>query len=90
MCIRDRPLCGAVFGTWIAVLAATRYSSLSALVAAVLAPLWAHLLVKDPVIVTGTAVIALLLIWRHRANIKRLLAGEEDRVGSKASAPESP
>jgi len=35
-------------------------------------------------IVAATVVMAALLVWRHRLNIRRLLAGEESRLGSKA------
>ena len=82
--------------TWLAVAFVTRYSSLSALLAAVLAPvyyvlfggsLWAY---DKPVLLAVIAMSALLL-WRHAENISRLLKGQESKIGSKkdktAAAP---
>ena len=77
------PLLGAsVLGTWLVVAGVTRYSSLAALVASVLAPGYAFVLSGDHGAVGAVAVMAVLLVWRHRANIRRLLAGEEGRIGS--------
>jgi glycerol-3-phosphate acyltransferase PlsY len=81
------PLGLAVLATWLAVAFVTRYSSLAALVAAVAAPL-IQLLVWPP---SGLALpliaMSLLLIWRHGANIRKLMAGTESRIGQKAGAP---
>ena len=65
---------------WVLVSVVSRYSSLAAIVAAALSPLAAfHFLGWVPM--TGAVlVIALLLIWRHRGNIERLLAGNESRI----------
>lgn len=74
--------------TWLAVAVVTRYSSLSALLAAVLAPvyyvlfgasLWDY---EKPVLLAVIAMSALLL-WRHAENISRLLKGQESKIGSK-------
>lgn len=74
--------------TWLAVAFVTRYSSLSALLAAVLAPvyyvlfggsLWDY---DKPVLLAVIAMSALLL-WRHAENISRLLKGQESKIGSK-------
>ena len=73
---------GAVLATWLVVAGVTRYSSLAALVASVLAPGYAFVLSGDRGLVGAVAVMAVLLVWRHRANIRRLLAGEEGRIGS--------
>ncbi len=76
------PLLGAaVLATWLVVAGVSRYSSLAALVAAVLAPVYAWVLSAHPWVVGAVAVMAALLVWRHRANIRRLLAGEEGRIG---------
>ncbi len=67
---------------WIATAAVSRYSSLSALVASVVAPLSLGAFGR----VREAAVVALLsiLLWvRHRANLRRLVAGEESRIGAK-------
>ncbi|MBP1806567.1 glycerol-3-phosphate 1-O-acyltransferase PlsY [Rubellimicrobium aerolatum] len=66
--------------TWLATAAGLRISSLAALVAAVLAPLWAVLLGRPEVAALALG-LALLILIRHRANIARLLAGTEPRIG---------
>lgn len=68
--------------TWLAVAALFRISSLSALAAAVSAPVWL-LLLGRPEAVLAAAVLAAWLILRHHANIRRLLAGTEPRIGKK-------
>jgi glycerol-3-phosphate acyltransferase PlsY len=67
--------------TWLAVAFLTRYSSLAALATAVLAPLYAWLLSGRAIQPTQVvAVIAVLVIFRHRANIARLIRGEESKI----------
>lgn len=68
---------------WLAVLAMTRISSLSGMVAAAAAPLAALVLGRSD-LASVLAAIAALVIWLHRANIARLRAGTEPRVGQKA------
>jgi glycerol-3-phosphate acyltransferase PlsY len=66
------------------VFAVSRYSSLAAIVAASLAPVYAWYLLsayKDYLITV--LVMSLLLVWRHRSNIKKLLAGTESGFGKK-------
>lgn len=72
--------------TWAAILAFFRISSLAALVAAAFAPCYAFFLFGLRPLFPAVAAIAVLLVWRHRENIGRLLRGEESRVGAKASA----
>jgi acyl phosphate:glycerol-3-phosphate acyltransferase len=75
------PLVGAIAcATWVAVAATFRISSLSALVAAVTAPVWLALLGPPGSVWLGLAMAALVLV-RHRANIARLRAGTEPRIG---------
>jgi acyl phosphate:glycerol-3-phosphate acyltransferase len=68
---------------WLAVAALTRYSSLSALIASLVTPilLWwlGHL-----ALAALFAVLTLLVFYAHRENIKRLLAGNEGKIGQKA------
>lgn len=76
----------ATIVTWIIIAAFFRYSSLASLVSAVFAPFY-QLLIWDAgpeaAIIT---VISLLLVWRHTANISRLLAGTESRLGGSRPA----
>jgi len=65
---------------WAATAALSRISSLSALVAAVLSPVAALLVGRGDLLLLCLALAALIL-WRHRANIARLLAGTEPRIG---------
>lgn len=67
---------------WIGLLAAARISSLAGMAAVVAAAIAAALLGYLP-FVPVLIVIAALILWLHRANIGRLLRGEEPRVGSK-------
>ncbi|MFP4155359.1 MAG: glycerol-3-phosphate 1-O-acyltransferase PlsY [Halothiobacillaceae bacterium] len=76
--------------TWILGALLTRLSSLSALLAAIAAPLTAWLLGLPDATQLATGVIALLLVWRHRANVRRLIAGTEPRIGQKASSDRAP
>ncbi|MBU2580102.1 MAG: glycerol-3-phosphate 1-O-acyltransferase PlsY [Alphaproteobacteria bacterium] len=70
-------------GIWLAVAVATRYSSLSALVAAMVVPIAAYLS-AGPLPAAVTLIMSALLIAKHKPNIERLLAGEESRIGGKA------
>ena len=74
-------LAAAVLATWLVAVGITRYSSLAALAASVLAPAYAFALSGDSRVVGAVAVMTVLLVWRHRGNIRRLLAGEEGRIG---------
>ena len=73
--------------SWLFMAIVFRYSSLSALVAAVAAPIYALLLDLPQEWVLASGVMSLLLIWRHKSNIQNLLAGKESRIGRKK--PES-
>ena len=67
---------------WLAVAAATRYSSLSALVAAVASPVALYLF-GLPGHAAVLAVMSVIVFVKHRANIARLLAGTESKIGQK-------
>ena len=72
--------------TWLAVAKLTRISSLAALAAAALAPLYAMGLQRAPPTVALAAVLAALIFIRHHENIARLLKGAEPRIGGKKAA----
>ncbi|GJL76395.1 glycerol-3-phosphate 1-O-acyltransferase PlsY [Nitrosomonas sp.] len=69
--------------TWITVAAASRYSSLSALIAATLAPVYAYFIFGFALNTLAVLLMASMLIWRHQANIANLIAGKESRIGQK-------
>jgi acyl phosphate:glycerol-3-phosphate acyltransferase len=73
----------AVVATWLIVFFIWRYSSLSALVAAVLAPLYAYFMLPYKDYVWMTLFLSVMLIWRHKSNIQKLLAGTESGFGKK-------
>jgi acyl phosphate:glycerol-3-phosphate acyltransferase len=73
----------ATIGTWVAIVAFFRYSSAAAIAAAVFAPFYYVLLFGTNVVAAAVVFICLLLIWRHRGNIKQLLAGTESRIGKR-------
>jgi glycerol-3-phosphate acyltransferase PlsY len=68
--------------TWLVTAAVARLSSLAALVAAVLSPVWALVLGHGAAAVLAGC-LAVLILWRHRSNIARLRAGTEPRIGQK-------
>ena len=73
----------SALGTWLVIFALFRISSLSAIIAAVLAPLYDLVMAGPRSLTIAIAMMSVLLLWRHSANIRRLLAGEEGRVGNK-------
>ncbi|MEL7303212.1 MAG: glycerol-3-phosphate 1-O-acyltransferase PlsY [Pseudomonadota bacterium] len=66
---------------WLLTAVLTRYSSLAALVAAALVPVVPLLMQGHLWLTVALIPLSLLLIWRHRSNIRRLLAGDESRIG---------
>ncbi|MGZ0077982.1 glycerol-3-phosphate 1-O-acyltransferase PlsY [Methylomonas sp. YC3] len=66
-----------VAATWFVVYKIGKISSLAALVAATLTPLYVWLIVGDVKLIITFTVISLILLWRHKSNIQRLLAGQE-------------
>lgn len=75
------PIGLAVGATWLFVAKVLKISSASALVATALAPLYIYLLVDNPTDkmswIVLTAVMTVMLFWRHKANIQRMIKGEE-------------
>ncbi len=70
-------------GTWLLTAVITRISSLSALVAAVVAPIAALVLFARADVAIMAGLLAVLIFIRHRENISRILAGTESKIGSK-------
>lgn len=66
---------------WLVTAALSRFSSLAALVAALVAPIVAH--VAYPPFIVLMWFICALIFWRHAGNIRRLFAGEESKIGAK-------
>ena len=80
------PWLGAgTLATWLIFAVFFRISSLAALIAALFTPCFAFWLFGVRPVMWATIPIALLLMFRHRANIERLLAGTEPRIGAKKS-----
>ena len=73
----------ATLGTWIIVATFMRYSSLAALAAAIFGPIYFVFLFGFQPMAIALLIVCLLLIWRHRSNIKNLMNGTEGRLGSK-------
>jgi glycerol-3-phosphate acyltransferase PlsY len=80
----------ATLATWLIVAYFSRYSSLAALASALFAPAYYFLGHRvawyvDNRILLAVAVMSAVLIWRHQANIGKLVRGEESRIGGKKS-----
>jgi len=78
---------GAVALVWLFMAKVMKISSLAALVSMILAPLFVWLIWPAPELIGMQVLMTLILIWRHRSNIRKLISGEEDRI-SKESGPE--
>jgi glycerol-3-phosphate acyltransferase PlsY len=76
----------ATLATWVIIAFFFRYSSLAAIVSAVFAPFYQLLIWDGGPIFGAVTVMGLLLVWRHAANIQKLLNGTESKLGQK-SAP---
>lgn len=79
----DLLLGGAVLLAWIATAAVSRYSSLAAVVAAIVAPVLTRAITGSEEWTVGVMAMVVVLLWRHKANIARLIKGEESKIGSK-------
>jgi acyl phosphate:glycerol-3-phosphate acyltransferase len=73
----------AAAATWLMVAAVWRISSLSALAAAVLAPVYALYFLGWEASSMVVFIMSLLLVWRHKSNISALMAGKEERIGER-------
>lgn len=79
-------LAGLLILSWVAVVFLTGYSSLGALIAVSLAPLFTFLI--KPLYTIPVAMLSLLIILRHKDNITRLLAGNESKIWDKGKVKE--
>ncbi|WP_338860665.1 glycerol-3-phosphate 1-O-acyltransferase PlsY [Mycetohabitans rhizoxinica] len=77
----------ATAATWLIIAFFFRYSSLAALIAALFAPLFDLFMFGSNPVAGAIIAMSVLLVWRHRANISKLLAGQESRIGDKKGAP---
>jgi glycerol-3-phosphate acyltransferase PlsY len=76
---------------WVVVFALSRYVSLASICAAFALPFAVWLLGRSLTLIVVTGALAALAIYKHKANIKRLIKGTENRIGlKKATQPESP
>lgn len=71
------PVALAMLVTWLTVAYGLKISSMSALISAALAPIYFWWLNGSPVLIIMAVFISMLLIWRHRSNIKRIVEGTE-------------
>ncbi len=74
------PVALLALGTWIAVAVTTRYSSLAALVAALLTPFYAYAFTESSYAIF-TVCTGIILFYSHRRNIKNLIKGTETKIG---------
>lgn len=72
----------ATTATWLIVAKVFKLSSLAALIATALAPIYLYFLIPHtlPLLIT-TVVMVVILFWRHKSNIQKLLSGHEDSIG---------
>ena len=75
---------GISLGIFLAVLLLTRYVSLGSMLGAIAAPIFAAVFKYPTVVVVVYSLLAALIVFRHRANLKRLLSGDESKFGGKA------
>ena len=75
----------ATLATWLIIAFFFRYSSLASIVSAAFAPFYQLLIWGGGPLAFSIAVMGLLLVWRHSANIRKLLAGTESKLGQKSA-----
>jgi len=77
-------LAGLLFvAVWLLVASISRISSLSALTATLFIPVFFYYIDKSPWLVGTTSLMALLIFWRHRSNIRNIMDGTEKHLGHK-------
>ena len=75
----------ATLGTWLIIAVFFRFSSLASIVAAVFAPFYQLLIWGGGPTAVAVTLMGLLLVWRHSANIRKLLAGTESKLGARGA-----
>jgi glycerol-3-phosphate acyltransferase PlsY len=80
----------AVIAVWLVMALLFRYSSLASLTGTVFAPVFYWFMAGQPEIMLALLLIAVGIVVRHAANIKKLVAGKESRIGKKAEAAGAP
>jgi len=75
------PVSLAALVTWLVMAFLFRYSSVAALTAALLTPVYMYGFTSQPPYLVLSLIISSLLIWRHRTNIRDLLSGRESKIG---------
>lgn len=76
----------ATAGTWLLIAKVFKVSSLSALIATALAPIYVLLIMGSYDIATFTIAMTVLLFWRHKSNIQNLLSGKEGKIGKQSDS----
>ena len=76
----------ACFGLFMAVISISRIVSLSSVVAAIGLPVLMVLAGANAASISVSVVASVMVLWRHRSNIERLIAGTEPRIGAKAKS----
>ena len=80
----------ATIATFVVIAAFLRYVSFASMVAALFAVFFSWFIKLGDATTLAIAVMAALLIWRHKDNIKRLIAGTESKLGEKKATPPDP
>jgi len=80
------PIAVVCLVTWISIVFTTRYSSLAALVAITLSPLYSFALKREDLVIM-CLMLGILILWSHRKNIGRLIKGRETKIGEKTNPP---
>ncbi|MFT5287527.1 MAG: glycerol-3-phosphate acyltransferase PlsY [Planctomycetota bacterium] len=88
------PMIAVIGGVaWLVVLITTRYVGLASMLMGVSWPIAAFVRAPDYEygleVALATGALAILILWRHRANMGRMLRGEESRIGKKSSEPKT-
>jgi glycerol-3-phosphate acyltransferase PlsY len=76
-----------ILGVWVIVFGLSRYVSLASICASVTLPLAAWLTGSSSTMVLIVSAMTVLAVYKHKTNIKRLLEGTENRIGSKKTSP---